>query len=117
MAVIQDLPPELLSRILELAVELNEGVPSSEWTPEWKRGLSLVSRDWVEPGQQALVSHVDLYEKNWKFFECASRRQKRTATPLMIGRLQRAGSGILWALKSLGQIQVYRIDLGRVCSL
>lgn len=82
MAVIQDLPPELLERILNFV----HGPVDPFWGDEWKRRISLVCRAFVEPGQLVLNDTVYLSDDNKleHYIECALLRQRRTSIPLKV---------------------------------
>lgn len=62
MAVIQDLPPELLQHILDFLAEV--------WHPDFQNqtphlaSLALVARSWVEPGQRILHRYLILCGSN-----------------------------------------------------
>ena len=56
MAVTQDLPPELLYRILELAVHHSTGY----WRKYILQPTSLVARAWSQPAQELLLQDVTL---------------------------------------------------------
>lgn len=57
MAVIQDIPPELLRSILELLDEISD-------VPKGLCAASLVARDWRRPSQQLLVHRTNLWDLN-----------------------------------------------------
>lgn len=113
MAIIQDLPPELLSRILELTVEQRDHVAPYRWTSKWKCGLSLVARDWADPGQIALLSHVSLLDEDhqMEFIKCATHRKRRTTDTLIIGRLYGASNETMIKLLQQGNLSVAQLDL------
>lgn len=88
MAVIQDLPQEVLDRILELYAEDFIGQSPSACMKEFKT-LSLVAKQWIDGGQRALWQNVECSEAwQWeRLFTCVETRAQRTSRPLKIGRL------------------------------
>lgn len=87
MAVIQDLPQELLDRIIELTADpANSGRRS---TSGWERRLPLVARSWLEPGQRLAYSSVQLITSYGveKPLRSVIARRARTTRPLRIHQL------------------------------
>lgn len=81
---ISALPPELLYRILELAVE---GLPATIRTrASVLRSFSLVARDWRDPAQSLLESrvHIDSYHRARAFLD---RPRRRVDRPLVLEEL------------------------------
>lgn len=87
MAVPQDIPPEITSQIISL-------VPDPFEDESAPLNLSLVSRNWVDDGQRALMLCVALSNKGraQDFIRCAKIRQQRTSSPLLAGFVVIAGS-------------------------
>ncbi|GAA5986994.1 hypothetical protein JCM10908_000985 [Rhodotorula pacifica] len=80
---IDTIPPELLHRILELAVD---GLPSTiRIRASWLRNFSLVAQAWREPAQTLLESrvHIDSYHRARAFFD----RPRRLERPLVLDEL------------------------------
>ncbi|GAA5893194.1 hypothetical protein JCM8208_004372 [Rhodotorula glutinis] len=80
---IDKLPPELLARIVDLAVE---GWPSTvRLRAATLRNLALVARAWVEPAQRALEVkvHIDSYGRARAFLE----RRRAAARPVVLDEL------------------------------
>ncbi|GAA5850336.1 hypothetical protein JCM9279_006537 [Rhodotorula babjevae] len=80
---IDKLPPELLARIVDLAVE---GWPSTvRLRAATLRNLALVAQAWVEPAQRALEAkvHIDSYARARAFLE----RPRTAARPLVLDEL------------------------------
>ncbi|ORY76218.1 hypothetical protein BCR35DRAFT_305848 [Leucosporidium creatinivorum] len=65
MAVIQDLPPELLIRILELTVGSRITVSQQAVTRSTFVQASLVARRWRAPSQQLLASTFTVTSSDW----------------------------------------------------
>lgn len=81
MAVFQDLPPEIVDRIVKLIPERDERIDK----PSNHLGLSLVARDWVDRGQRALLVHLVLRgdADAAGFIKCCVVRRTRTKAPLV----------------------------------
>ncbi|KPV72151.1 uncharacterized protein RHOBADRAFT_46993 [Rhodotorula graminis WP1] len=82
-APIDKLPPELVARIVDLAVE---GWPSTvRLRAATLRNLALVARAWVEPAQRALEArvHIDSYGRARAFLV----RRRASARPLVLDEL------------------------------
>lgn len=91
MAVIQDLPPELLDKIIGHTYEY---LTSTRTDNAWRAGFALVARDWIEPGQRSLASHVRLRSTETvdRFVEFLKLRSSRTDQPFRIRSLEIGGT-------------------------
>lgn len=96
MAVIQDLPPELLEHILDFLGEPFDCDSNTNRTPHLA-GLALVARNWVDPGQRILYRDFRLsgdpieHEPSKAFyamFEGFAVRYKETGRPTRIGFME-----------------------------
>ncbi|ORY52186.1 hypothetical protein BCR35DRAFT_310652 [Leucosporidium creatinivorum] len=122
MAVIQDLPPELLIRILELSIDPRPYASSGRETRKTLIRTALVARCWRAPSQSLLSSllHLDSMNPRWvryndvlsKSNEQHLRRMKRLE--LVVGRQDTSESALADQLAILKQKGVVLQELSFV---
>lgn len=90
MAVIQDLPPELLDYIIELSTQ-----QSDAWTRKdgVARALPLVARDWVEAGLRTRFRNIMAIRDVQidPLYKVIEARRRRTTQQLRIHQLRVGG--------------------------
>lgn len=85
MAIIQDLPPELLEKVIDYTSVL-EAYDKDDVVNPYE--LATVSKDWLEAGQRVFFQHVELSEERVeRFLACAKHRRERTSDLFFVGRL------------------------------
>lgn len=98
MAVISDLPEDVLHRIIDLvnvhAIDYNNshlGILKNWRELVWndKANLALVARKWTAPAQKLLYEEVmlDTTKNLNRFVQLINLRRKRTSTPFPVGKL------------------------------
>lgn len=110
MAVIQDLPQELLDRIIELAAD---GRNSSDQERSWERRLSLVAKSWTEAGQRLTHGLVQISTQTdfKRLTRCITDRSKRTDRPIRLGRILLCLTDDLDSeLRELSQSRIVEVD-------
>lgn len=86
MAVIQDLPAELLEQILAETVEWNISKHQLQRQPQ----LALVASNWTDPAQDASMDHIELFGDSSvdDFLQCLASRRLRRPEQARLARIR-----------------------------
>lgn len=110
MAVIQDLPQEILDRIISLTAE-----DGTSWQSP---PLALVHPHWVRAGETSRYQYIPIRQPILiKILACLTKRHERTDALLQMGTIDLLSGGTGHLLRELftgGNVNIHTLLLGRV---